>query len=323
MVFRSISIAVLAVILSLSVSACFKSGPTEDELVKIKELKLELEATQKELSGAKDSLKSFSGGLLGVLTKARIEVLKTNNALIKQRIHVLESGAELVFQVKVTSPDPEAANEIEREIEEQKDELEGLRKEAENAKGLLGLLKLTAVATQNQSLALLRQKYLIAKYGLYSPALEKTKESKSAKATENMTTDYQPDAQSDSKAPERQFEKEIVKLSLYGKEFKEQELREYIFFNFGVMGDGLDKPTRAIKGILVLSDLFGEAKFKLKWTINEPLTPGVEQFIKGVGFKYNQFKDDHNWVRTEDLKDIKASYIVRSIIYQDGSKMEF
>lgn len=85
----------------------------------------------------------------------------------------------------------------------------------------------------------------------------------------------------------------------------------------------LPRATRAVKGILIIADIFGEPKLRLKWTINDPLIPGRQHLETGVGFEYNQFKDSHKWVRNTDLQDMTFRFEVTNIIYQDGIKQEF
>ena len=86
---------------------------------------------------------------------------------------------------------------------------------------------------------------------------------------------------------------------------------------------GLDKPARAIKGTLNLQDLFGETKMRIAWTINDPINPGMATIEKGRGFEFNQFRDIHRWVRATDQKDMQATFSVKSILYEDGSRKDF
>jgi hypothetical protein len=85
----------------------------------------------------------------------------------------------------------------------------------------------------------------------------------------------------------------------------------------------LPKPARAIKGILEFSDLFGESKFMLKATINQPVARGGEHTSKGTGFRYNQFLAPEQWVRATEVKDMRVVFRVQQIIYADGEQAEF
>ena len=75
--------------------------------------------------------------------------------------------------------------------------------------------------------------------------------------------------------------------------------------------------------MLIIGDIFGEPKLRLRWTINQPLTPGIGYSEEGVGFEYNQFTDSHKWLRATDLKDMTFQFKVTDIIYQDGTQETF
>ena len=62
---------------------------------------------------------------------------------------------------------------------------------------------------------------------------------------------------------------------------------------------------------------------RLNWTIDEPPQPGETIVEKGSGFEYNQFLDPHRWVRATDIEDMTASFTVESILYQDGTRLDF
>lgn len=123
-------------------------------------------------------------------------------------------------------------------------------------------------------------------------------------------------------------EKPLLSPTLMNKRFQESNwetgsYEEAIWFDISWDTTSLPKPTRAIKGTLIISDLFGEPKLRLKWTINEPLTPGTNYTEKGVGFEYNQFTDSHKWVRATELKDMTFRFEATDVIYQDGTQETF
>ncbi len=82
----------------------------------------------------------------------------------------------------------------------------------------------------------------------------------------------------------------------------------------------LPKTTRAIKGALIISDLFGDPMMRIYWTINDPLTPGQDYSEKGTNFAYNEFLSHHQWLRFTDIDDMQVSFEVSDIIYQDGDQ---
>jgi len=119
------------------------------------------------LKEAADLDQQISDGLIKSLNTAKTQVLKTNKALLQQRINAIESGAKIDVKVAALKPNPEAAAELQKEINQLKKEIEGAKIEAaQYGGGLILAMKQAGIATQEQTLALLRMKYLSAKYGL-------------------------------------------------------------------------------------------------------------------------------------------------------------
>ncbi|MBA3697599.1 MAG: hypothetical protein H0W78_01860 [Planctomycetes bacterium] len=83
-----------------------------------------------------------------------------------------------------------------------------------------------------------------------------------------------------------------------------------------------DKAVRAVKGKVVITDLFDELKLSIGWTIDVPLKSGETKTEKGRGIRYNQFMAPHQWLRNTDIKDMKFKFIAEQVIYEDGSKAE-
>ena len=179
-------------------------------------------------------------------------------------------------------------------------------------------MKYAEIATHEQTLAMLRQKYLILKYGIAIPHI---KIPNVDKATQTIA-DRGKDSTKAQKFDDRNIANEIISVNLLKKHYKKQDYQDYMFFDLSFQAVGLDKPARAIKGVLNFEDLFGEVKLRLKMTIDEPITPGGNILLRGHGFEYNQFTSSHKWVRGTDLKDMKASFTVLNIIYQDGTKKD-
>lgn len=117
--------------------------------------------------------------------------------------------------------------------------------------------------------------------------------------------------------------KEIVSVSMGRKWYAKQDYQDYVFFDLSFTGVGLDKPAKAIKGTLNITDLFGEPKMKINWTLDQSMVPGETISENGNGFKYNQFIDSHQWVRMTDLSSMSATFTVHSILYEDGTRRDY
>ena len=143
------------------------SGLNSEQQAQVQALRVELEATKKEVAVAEMKDVQYTGGAIKSFTTLRIEILKTNEALLQQRIQSIESGAKITIQTGATSPDPERAKNLEAEIAKQEQKVsEALSKANSSSGGLVGTMAQMGAVTEANTLALLRQQYLIAKYGL-------------------------------------------------------------------------------------------------------------------------------------------------------------
>ncbi len=148
-------------------TGCGPEELTAEQKQEVAALKAELSQTETEISAAKETEQQFTGGLIKNLTTARLEVLGTNKALLQQRINAIESGAKIDVVVSGVKPDPELAASIKTDIDNLKVSIDEAKADANQySGGLVQMLKLSTVATEEQSMAMLQQKYLTAKYGL-------------------------------------------------------------------------------------------------------------------------------------------------------------
>lgn len=120
---------------------------------------------------------------------------------------------------------------------------------------------------------------------------------------------------------------QIFDVTITNKRFQESDFRkgiyeDAIYWDTELKAASLKRPTRAVKGQIVFSDLFDEVKIRIGWTINDPIRPGGSILQQGRGIDYNQFLDSHNWLRTTQIKDMKVKFVVDQIIYEDGTTEE-
>jgi hypothetical protein len=312
-VLKLLIICVLAVVPVLS--GCSKELSPEEKS-RLDALKTDLTLLKSDIAQAEIRNASLAGGLLKSLIEMRLEVLKTTEALLQQRIHSIESGATITVKVTASQVDPKRAEVLAQEMTLQEAQLKTAQLDAARSGGMIGIMKQMTVATHEQSLAMLRTNYLSAKHGLgiplpiAPPSHAKTDISRAEQPSVALVSN----AQSDPK---------LVDVRLVRKQFTKQDYQDYVFFDIEYTAKGLDKSTRAIKGTLHLQDLFGESKMNLSWTIDKPLAPGGKIVEKGTGFKYNQFTSEHQWVKTSELANMTASFTVRSILYADGTRQDF
>lgn len=169
----SFCMAVIALLLSLPITgACARElTPQERELVS--QLQAELEKTRSDIAEANARDAALAGGLVKALIAVRLEILRTNEALIEQRIHAIEGGAKLTVAVPATNPDPKRAASLNAEIDAQRRKVEEARITASQySGGLVHALAMSTLATGENTLAMLEQQQIIAKFGLGFPSVE-------------------------------------------------------------------------------------------------------------------------------------------------------
>ncbi|WP_256819197.1 hypothetical protein [Pseudomonas putida] len=165
---RRVSAALLIVVAGLT-SGCFKNELSPEDKALVDSLRTELQATQSDLNEAKAKDETISGGLMKSLVGIRVEILGINVGLLQQRLNAIESGSPIKQVTQVGTAEPELAKQLEAEISVAQDDLAKSRADAAVTGGLVGVMKAAAVATKEQTLALLQQRYLVAKYGLSLP----------------------------------------------------------------------------------------------------------------------------------------------------------
>lgn len=160
-------IAIACFVSSLFLVGCGPQDLTPEQKHQVDGLKVELSQVVSDISDAKSEDQKYSSGLIKGLIKTRLEVLETNKALLQQRINAIESGAKIETVISAVKPDLNSAASILKDIDGLKVEIDSAKKDASQYSGGLVLaMKAAAIATQEQTLALLQQRYLSAKYGL-------------------------------------------------------------------------------------------------------------------------------------------------------------
>lgn len=128
--------------------------------------------------------------------------------------------------------------------------------------------------------------------------------------------------------PDSDESRSIIHARIRNKRFQPQNLdlgqyQDFVWFDCSYSPQKLTKPTRAIKGILEFTDLFGEVKFQIGVTLNERLEPNRLFNQTGTGFEYNKFLDAHQWVLATDEADMKVQFKVTQILFEDKTTKSF
>ncbi|MET4568492.1 hypothetical protein [Rhodanobacter soli] len=117
--------------------------------------------------------------------------------------------------------------------------------------------------------------------------------------------------------------KSLVALSVSNKRYDHGDYEDHIWFDCTYTLSAASKPTRAVKGAIQFSDLFGDVKFRLLVTVNDALSPDKPLVNPGIGFTFNQFMGEHQWMQATNLTDMKCSFAVSNVLYSDGTSEAF
>lgn len=289
--------------------------PTAEQQVQLESLKQDIEAVKKTIELAELENQKYAGGLIKAQIQSRVETLKLTLALLEQKHKALETGAKMTIVIPATKVDPALAATLEGEIAAQRLRIEQARIEADKYTG--GLIKATrenTIATMESTVAMIERKALTAKYGL-GPAQS---------AGSSGISDTAQRAETSKDKPVKSSPKnEIVKVQLVNKRFTKEKYENYIYFDLSFSMANLSKPARAIKGSLNFTDLFDEKIMGISYSLDRPVNQGETFSENGTGFKYNQFMTEHKTINQTDISNMKASYTVHSILYQDGTREDF
>ncbi|MCK7628736.1 hypothetical protein MZ018_14215 [Shewanella sp. JNE10-2] len=194
---KTVGMVLLSLVL---LSACdMQKKLTPEEQQQVSGLKQELQKVDTEIGIETTELAQYSGGLIKNIKQVRLETLKLTRDIVNQRIQAIESGAKITITVPVTQPSIERATALLSEIDQAKAQLAVAKENASRySGGLVAALSLSTVATQEQTLAMLEQQYLVAKYGLsfapFTPAENIAKGASSTSLSASVAGSYGADS---------------------------------------------------------------------------------------------------------------------------------
>jgi hypothetical protein len=187
----------IAIAITMAVFLGCAPSLSPEQKEQVKSLQGELSLLRMEIASAQADESRYAGGLIKSMIVIRLEVLKTNEALIQQRILAIEGWAKIETSVKAAVPDASRAASLAKEIEAQRRKLDDAKAESDRyAGGLVKALAETSVATTANTIAMLEQARLTAQYGLLAPQLPVGSVSPTAVQISKRET-AQPQKQSD------------------------------------------------------------------------------------------------------------------------------
>src|SRR5262249_46598282 len=142
----------------------------------------------------------------------------------------------------------------------------------------------------------------------------------SAAPASSEATSKEPASEATSKEPAP------LDLVLRSKGFKDRNIHEGEFQTYVTLEISVknitDKDIRAFDGVLTFTDLLDNEILSIRLAINDQVRAGATLNWKG-GFEYNQFKDDHQRLRSAKKENLKLKFAPRKVLFADGSSKEY
>ncbi len=305
----------MVIIALIFLCGCNSGELSGDQSREIDQYNAELKLIDREIEIAEAELVNYPSGLIGTLISTRIEINRISRDIINQKILSIKSGVKFKYETIQYKTNEKEANNIAASIDSLSAEIQESRNKIEpNSSGLIRGMEEAAIAMENLTLSMLKQQYMINKHGLNIPYPNNI-----ISPENKIGIPKQIDIQ-DTSNDNNILANGILSVRILKKELTKQDYQEYIFCDFEFKAIGLDKPARAIKGILNFQDIFGETKLRVNATLNDPISPGGKFVEYGLGFEYNKFNSEHRWISVTNIKDLKVTFTVMNILYNDGSQ---
>lgn len=180
-------------------------GLTADEEKLVQMIDSDLKSTEKEIAEANKENEKYGESLVKSMIQSRISILTLTADLLKKKIYAIKFGVNEDITKNSSQPDNNQAAHLEKSMEDQVSVIEQAKSDAVSSGGLVGALNLSRLATEQQTLSMLRLQYYIAKYGLYfvnissvAPALNNTPNNVTHNTNINLTRDSKESQQEES-----------------------------------------------------------------------------------------------------------------------------
>ena len=118
----------------------------------------------------------------------------------------------------------------------------------------------------------------------------------------------------------RQLFAKVLTVALYDKGYYKENWEDYLTYKIAYENKS-DKDIRAVKGSLLITDLF-DTEIKEITLVEDKGIPAGKIVIKIYTTEYNQFMDDDKRLKSKSIDDIKVVWKPEKIIFRDGSTLE-
>ena len=112
---------------------------------------------------------------------------------------------------------------------------------------------------------------------------------------------------------------EVTNKYNLGKDYDANRYSERVEFDFKVTNKS-SKTIKGVQGTLIVKDLFGKKIISINCDFTgKDISPNKYVTFTGLGIDINQFMDNHVELYNEKYADLNFEYVVKSIVYTDGS----
>lgn len=113
---------------------------------------------------------------------------------------------------------------------------------------------------------------------------------------------------------------EVLTASMYDKGYYEYKYRDYLTYKFAFQNKS-GKDIKAIKGSMVISDLFDEKIKEIGITYDDGI-PADSTINYSAQTSYNSFNDSDVTFKNKQMEDLKMLWKPEKVIFSDGSIIE-
>lgn len=113
---------------------------------------------------------------------------------------------------------------------------------------------------------------------------------------------------------------QVLTVALFDKDFYKEDYQSYLSYGLAFQNKS-DKEIRAVKGVLIINDLFDELIKTVNITYDTPI-PAMGLKKANFTTEYNQFRDEDQRLNSKNLQDLKVVWNPEKIIYTDGTTLE-
>lgn len=154
----------------------------------------------------------------------------------------------------------------------------------------------------------------------YNDLLDNAKELRKKAEKEEADAKALADKAANEEREKRALFANILTVALYDKGYYKADYEDYLSYEVAYENKG-DKDIRAVKGSLLITDLF-DTKIKQINLVEDEGIPAGKTVKKSYTTDYNQFMDDDTRLRSKSIKDIKVVWTPEKIIFADGTTLE-